>query len=91
MTKQQYNQIIAYWKTQEKQSALKIKEANNDYIRDNAPYPLGAKVRVDDSGKELKLIIESYDIDKNGILKPVFVTLEGKCQFVHKPVIIDLL
>jgi hypothetical protein len=91
MTKQQYYQIIAYWKAQVRQAERNIIEANNDFIRDNAPHPIGSELRIDHIGKERKVRIQSYDIDENGTLTPVFESLEGKGLFIEKSTIIDFL
>lgn len=88
-SKQELRQIKAHYQKQIDRATKAIKEAENDYIRENAPYPIGTKLKIDDYGNQRDVQIQSYKIDENGLLEPVFVSLKGKCVFTHKPTIID--
>ena len=88
MTKAQYRQQKYHYKKRI-QSATKALEATKEtFILTNAPYPVGTKLQIDDSGIERHVILQKYIIDENDNLQPVFVGLNGKCQFTHKPTII---
>ena len=88
MTKAQYLQMVAHYTRSTNQAEKRIEEAKEAYIKTNAPYPVGAKLQIDDSGIERHVMIQKYIIDENDNLQPVFVGLNGKCQFTHKPTII---
>lgn len=88
MTKQQLRQFRAHYQQQIDRATKQIKEAEQAYIRDNAPYQVGSKVQIDTGVKIQDVQIQTYNIDENGILTPVFVSLEGKCVFCHNPTII---
>ena len=91
MTRQKYLQAIAYWQKQVSYANAQKEKVKIDYIKANAFYPIGSELKIDHIGKEKNVRIQSYDIDENGVLFPVFETLEGKALFVEKATIIDLL
>ena len=91
MTKQQFNQESAHWKIQAKRANKALKELEKEYIKDNAPYPIDTKLKIDDIGKERIVVVKSYDIGETGLLTPVYVTPKGKHVFTDSPVIIKVI
>ena len=75
--KQNYLQMRAYYKRKIKTAKEKLQELDNQYIKKNAPYPIGAKLRIDVNGTERLVVIESYDIKKSGFLLPIFEGVGG--------------
>jgi len=88
-TKQNYLQMRTHYQRNKRQAEKGLEELDKEYIKANAEYPEGTKLRIDDYGKEKIVIIQKHTIDENADVQPVYVTLEGKAQFVHKPTIIE--
>jgi hypothetical protein len=91
MTKQGLLQLKAHYTLQISKAKKAIREAENLFIKKNAPYPVGTKLQIDDYGVKKDVQVQKYKVDKNGLLEPVYITLEGKAQFVHKPTIIQII
>lgn len=92
MTKQERNQQSAHWKIQRDRAIKNIKEVDDQYIKDNAPNPIGTMLRIDCGGNKRTARVVSYIIHpETGFLTPQFETLEGKPVFHHKPTIIKVL
>lgn len=91
MTKQEYNQALNYYTQEINQINVSIAIVKVEYIQANAPYPIGTKMLIEDFGKERKVQLQTYNVDKEGGLEPVYVALDGKCVFSHKPTIIKTL
>jgi hypothetical protein len=81
MNKLEYTQWVAYYSAVVSKANAGLKGIQDKYIKSNAPHPVGSIVTVLDGGEKLILRIEDYDI-KDGLLIPVFVTLEDKCKFL---------
>ena len=91
MTKHDLIQIKYHQNYILEQAKAVIKAAEKEYVKEHAPYPIGSEPRIDHIGKERKVRIQSYNVDDNGGLTPVFETLEGKALFIEKSTIIDFL
>jgi hypothetical protein len=81
MTKLEYTQWEDYYNTVISKSINNLRDKATEYIQDNAPYPIGSIVTVEDCGDISVLRVEGYDI-KNGLLVARFVTLEGYKKFL---------
>ncbi len=88
MTKQEYRKFDAYLIRRIEEAKERRKFWKEQYINTNCPYPVGTKLQIDDYGTRKDVRIQKYTIDENDNLQPVFVALNGKCQFTHKPTII---
>jgi len=86
--KQNYLQMKQHYQKRKREAEENLKQLDTDYIEANAEYPIGTKLQIDDYGEKKEVVIQNYRIDENGLLEPIYVTLEGKAQFVHKPTII---
>ena len=75
MTKRTFLRITEYWKDAEMQAITNRKYLEKEYIEEHAPYPIGSELRIAHIGKERKVRIQSYNVDDNGGLTPVFETL----------------
>jgi len=71
-TKQNYLQMRGYYLRKKREAEENIKQLDEVYIEKNAPYKIGTKLRVDCNGSERVATIDSYHIDKNGVLIPSF-------------------
>jgi len=91
MTKQSFMQLRAYYLLQADKAQKAISDAEKEYIKANATYPVGSELKIDHIGKERLVRIQSYNIDENGVLIPVFETLEGKSLFIEKATVIGFL
>ena len=91
MKKQEYAQQLAHYQNRINKNQRKLNQAREEYIKANCEYPIGTELLIGDYGKEHEVRIQSYDIDENYVLKPVYETLEGKVHFTDKPTIIRTL
>lgn len=91
MRKQDYRQEYEHWNKQETHAARNKQKLKEEFIKHNAPYPIGSKVKAENNKTVGEFIIASYDMDKNLMLSPVFETLEGKKVFMSRPIIFELI
>jgi len=91
MTKQELIQELAHHNMNIEISTKAIRFAKDKFIKDNAPYPVGATVEVEAKGIQKVLKIRAYTVEKDLRLSPVFETLEGKNVFLSRPLIIKLI
>ena len=91
MTKQEYKQITAHYNNRQNRINKGRKDALQHYVDCNAEYPIGTTLEIEDYGKEKIVTIQKYKVDKDFKLEPVFVGVDGSCQFTDKPTIIKVL
>ena len=87
MKRKDLAQWTAYYTRVIDQATEGLNEKRNEYIKANAPHPIGSIVEIEDRGKTHNARIKSYEI-LNGLLIPEFETLDGKCLFVSRPIIL---
>ena len=91
MKKQLYSQTYHHYRNQINTAAKAIKQAKDEYIKANAPNPIGTVANVDNNGRIRPLKIVGYYVESDFRLIPFFESIEGKPVIANRPIILDII